>query len=556
MNVVAKSDGTKRARAVSKSKRAPPIYVPLHSTQLSRCLAHGLLFAPGGAVLAPGAGPVAGQVLEEARQGLDYGSVVLVEFEAGRNGFDHAAGDPAAAQNAHWEIPLAWVSRAVFRSAAEKDEFLARASTYEDVPVDALEYAIDPSLFGTGGLLDALGAPGSAAQADIAAGRNGAAIGRISGTIAALLACARWSGGTDSRLDDLHAACAVASTDGSPVSLVRELARAIDFHPSSDNGIVLAGVAAKILSAPGTNSGFDVDTFLPELCRQAEHGGVDAEMLARFETRAGAVLSGAAELREDAFADAQGKVTQRALLLFMLNPEIEALRKIRSRMGNIGQGVFSLACALAGCHGGIARCDAATKAPERAVFLGTTLLAWQIHQRQPMELSMAAGWTPAGAYESSLCVASFRVATATLPAPAQLLSLKSALADMDVDSTFDTSTGALAWRDEKDHGQEFFAYASKSPSFPRVEAVDICIHVDQKALAKGGARSFADACLATRESGVFARQSARGKVKGLELRVACRAGEIRPSIIQAATEVLLAQVRVIQGPVPALDPIA
>ncbi|MDB5974667.1 MAG: hypothetical protein JWR07_1427 [Nevskia sp.] len=546
MSVVAESIGSKRSRAPAKGKRLPQAYVALHSTQLSRCLANGLLFVPGGAPLAPIAAPVPAAVLEEARQGLGYGSVVLVEFAPRPAGLDHDQGGTESAVAQYREAPLAWVPRAVFRSRAEMDEFLARASSYDDVPIDALEYGIDASLFGTGGLLDTLATPRGAAQEDVAAARTGAEIGRIAGAIAAVLAGARWGGVTAKQVDDLHAAFTAAPIDGSPMSLIEALATAIDGHPGSQHGIALTAVAATILSGPGAASGFDVDAFLAELCRQALLGGIDAEVVAKFETRAGAVLSGATELRDNAFADAEGKVPLRALLLFMLNPEIEALRKIRARMADIGQGVFLLACALAGCHGGIARCNVSTKAPGRAVFLGTTMLAWRIHARQPVALAMDAGWTPAGTYESALGVAGFRLATSALPAPATLILLKSALAGMGIDSAFETASGALAWHDDAGKGRNFFAYASKSPSLPSVDAVDICIHFDQKALARGAARAWTEASTATRESGVFARQSARGKLKGVELRVACLAAAISPMLIRSAAEVLLRQAEVMQ----------
>ncbi len=556
MNVVAKNEAPKRVRAGTKSKRAPSIYAALHTTQLSRCLAHGLLFARGGSSLEPCAAPVPVEVLGRARQGLDYGSVVLVELDPARAGLDLAAGDAATLIAKHGEVPLAWVARVVFGSAAERDEFLARAGTYEDVPVSVLEYEVDSSLFGSGGLLDALDPPRDAELEGAAVVQHGVAIGRLSGTIAAVLACARWDATTAGQLDDLCGAFNAASIDASPLSLIRELARAVDDDTASEHGVAIVGVAASMLSTAGTNSGLDVDRFLSELCREAVLQGADAELVTVFEKRAASVLSGATELRDDAFSDAHGKVALRALLLFMLNPEIEALRKIRARMGNIGPGVCILACALAGCHGGIARCDVSTKAPDRAVFLGTTLLAWRIHVGQRPALENVAGWTRTGTFESSVGVGGFRMAAATLPAPARLHTLKTALAGMGIESTFDTGNGALSWSDAAADGQQFFAHASRTPSLPSTDSIDICTHVDQDALAKGVARAWTDACLTTRESGVFARQFARGKTKGLELRVACVATGLSPLVIRAATQLLIEQAKPIQRTSPVIDPAA
>jgi hypothetical protein len=375
----------------------------------------------------------------------------------------------------------------------------------------------------------------------------GAAIEKVSGVIAAVLASFRWGTATSTLVNALYAACVATAIKGSPATLVGEFAGAVDIVVSSNLGNDLVCIAATILESPGSNAGFDVDTFLAELCTRARARGLDDEVVSKFGARAAAVLSGATELRDDAFTDAGGKVALRALLLFMLNPEVEALQKIRTRMGNVGQGVFSLACALAGCHAGIARLGVSTKAPERAVFLGTTLLAWKICLKHPLVLERHSSWTLAGSYENVLSVSGLSLASIVLPAQRQLLFLQNALASMGIDSAFEIDTGALVWRTDVDTGSEFFAYSSNSPSFPRSEAIDICIHVKQKALLTSIARAATDASLAARESGVFARQSTRQKNKGLELRVCCIAENISPTIIDVASDLLLAQAKSYQN---------
>ena len=556
MNTVKNNVGPKRVRRTAKSNQLPGTYVALHSTQLARCLAHGLIFLAVRSILRPFAVPAIAELLEDARQGLSYGNVVLVEFEPDKLGLNQPRDGQATVSGEYREVPLAWVRRVVFRSNSERDEFLARASAYDDVSIDALEYGVDATLFGVNSLLGGIVTQCDSERASETELKVCVAIDKVSGVIAAVLASFRWGTATSQLVNALYAACVTTAIEGSPATLVAEFAGAVNFVASSNLGNDLVCVAATILAASESGTGFDVDTFLAELCTRASAVGLDAEMVSKFGSRAAAVLSGATELREDAFTDEGGKVALRALLLFMLNPEVEALQKIRARMGNIGQGVFSLACALAGCHAGIARLGVSTKAPERAVFLGTTLLAWKICFKRPLVLERHSSWTLAGSYENALSVSGLSLASIALPAQGQLLLLQNVLASMGIDSAFEIDTGALVWRAEVGTGSEFFAYSSNSPSFPRSEAINICIHVKQKALLTGIARAATDASLAARESGVFARQSIRQKNKGLELHVCCIAENISPTIISAASDLLLAQAKSYQKATTGFDRLA
>lgn len=547
MNDLSKSGTVKRARAPAKSKRRPALYVALHSTQLSRCLAHGLLFESGERTLVPFLAPVPEEVLEGARQGLEYGCVVLVEIEAGRSGNEKNDDSlPIEAAPLH-VYPLAWVKRAVFRSRLEHDDFLARASTYDDVPVDVVEYCVDASLFGTSGLLGADPAIRGATQGEVTGPSKSIAIGKISGALAAVLAGNRWAGGPRTgHVAELQAAIEATAVDGRPDTFIKALAGAIDTLPGAAQGTVLVGMGAAVLSELGNGAGFDVDRFLADTCGHGRLGGVDPEMLSKFEVRADAVLSGIAELRDDAFADAEGKVALRALLLFMLNPDIEALQKVRNRMPDIGQGVFSLALALAGCKGGIASFSSSTKAPKPSVFFGTTLVAWQIFFRLPVGLKSIARWTPDGSYETSLLIDDLVLTNASLPTPVPLVELKFVLERTGILAAFDHATGALTWQSNAGSGHQFFAHASNSPTLPTADCIDICIHINAKLLPTGILRACADACSETRQSGVFARQSAIGKVKVLELRIACLADRLSPEVIIAAQDTLRKQASALQ----------
>ena len=541
MSTMKNNIAPRRARASARSKRLPSTYIALHTTQLARCLAHGLLFLAVRSIIQPFAAPATAESLECARQGLDYGNVVLVEFEPDKFGFHETQDSQSAASGQYREVPLAWARRVVFRTSADKTEFLARVGAYADVPLDALEYEVDETLFSDNSLLDEIVGAGDSGHVSDAELHVGTTIEKIAGVVAAVLASFRQAEATEKLVDALNAACGGAAVKGSPATLVGEFARAIDIVPSSKLGNDLVCIAATMLAAPGNNTGFDVDTFLAELCASANADGLDVEMVGKFDVRAAAVLSGATELRDDAFTDTEGKVALRALLLFMLNPEVEALQKIRTRMVNIGQKVFSLAYALAGCHAGIARLGVSIKAPNRTVFLGTTFLAWEIFFRQPLTLEQYSAWTLAGTSENTLSAAGYPLVSIVSPVQKQLIRLKTALASMGIDAGFEIDTGALAWPTGTAGSTEFFAFPSTSPTLPRVEAIDICIHVEQKMLAKGSARAAADASLIARESGVFARQSTRGKNKGIELRICCIAEHISPATIDAASDALQAQ---------------
>jgi len=355
-------------------------YLALHGTDLARALAGGAVFPRKGYYLAStlaAAGKEVREAVAAARQGRDYGVVAVIEINP-RYPYTVAHIGACLRLPFHY-LPLAMVSRIVFRSDEDIEEFRARASGYADVPACVLPYHVDPRLFGG---LDTLGSLDQGCPAkyaglvppnEILEETN--AIDKLAGTIIMCRASAGAGQAVGSCESVFVEACKSLTGPINVGDLVLALALQLDPAPEGTLYASLAGKIAGAIAKINPGDGFDAEAFLGDLPTIIPGGSKDAALAMEFAGWASAVLSGNLDIGDDGFADFPGRTVARALLLLLLNPDAMRLQSVGRRLGVMGPSVHMLACALAGCLTGFAGLPAVLKARDPQRYLAVPLLA-------------------------------------------------------------------------------------------------------------------------------------------------------------------------------------
>lgn len=397
-------------------------YLALHGTDLARALAGGAIFPrkedwPAFA-MAASRGEV-GPAIEGARRGRDYGVVALVEAKQGH--LDALAGHGAARGRHSQYLPLAMISRIVFESDEDVEEFRARASGYVDVPASVVPYHVEPGLFGSrhaASLLDQdrqAKHAGLALTDDVLAAVD--AIDKLAGTISACLMGATRAQGEGSCLQVLVHACGRLEGPAGVGDLVGALALELDHDAENAIYASIASRAAEAIARIAPGDGFDADAFLDELAAMLPQGSKEAARAMELAGWASGVVSGSTDVADDGFADCPGKTVARALLLFLLNPDATRLQSVGRRLGVLGPSVHMLACAFAGGLAGFAGLPAALKAWDMQRYLAVPLLARSLAHGESTPLSDVLSLAEIGAGESSVTDEPCQLLSTSMPAP-------------------------------------------------------------------------------------------------------------------------------------------
>lgn len=541
-----------RGRAKPKAKvarRAPPAmaYLALHGSDLGRALAAGAitarssdqrLWAPLSMVGSDGLGGL----VDRAWQGRDYGVVALVEIPLGQLGLAGSGDAIRAAHLAPSYVPLALLSRIIFRSTGDLDEFRARSSGYEDVPADMVAYDVEPALFevAAGGLL-----PGPAIDRVDGESKSfpGLAevrtIDKLAGAISACLAVARQLP-EDARFErDLQEACAKGGGAEAASAFVRAMALQLDASADCAVNANLLARAAATLATVEPSAGFDGELFLANFAGMFEQGSEEEALARKFATSASAIFSGNQEVADDGFADRPGKTMLRGLLLFLLNPDAARLQSVGKRLGILGPSVRMLASSLAGCLSGFSAMPASLKAPGRDCYLAVPLLALRMSDGGFDGLDAVQCWGEDATGELVLSFEGRAIMTRKLAAPHGFPQLRALLASLGNVVAVDPDNGFLVWHDPELPGARLQARHCVTPVFPPREGIEISVTLENKLPRRDLLAYVARVNGTAMASGVFGTALGQGRKLVLQLGVVCDSfehGAISRAVLALASE--------------------
>ena len=497
-------------------------FVALHSTDATVFLSAGFLppratdpseqTAHGTSIIVS-ASPVPASLLDRACGTRDFGFPVLVEVEIPNDGIGQLGRGMFIADS---PIPIANALSLNFKTDEQLKEFHARAGSYGDVPISACVYKVDPALFGERDSAELFSFPEP--NNDLATARLRLA-DKIGGSIATYLAAARGV----SEAEALGWIQRAFATTGARLTLANVLGGLAAAMGGSDSGDVrLVEEAGNFLDSTDPGSGFRRQDFLSGLAGRAEATGDEkfAAFVNRFVKHAEDVAAARRELADDAFAETDGKIQLRALLLFMLNPDPDRLLLAPRRIKILGTRVFCLAAAVAGGFGGLARLPSSMKAPNRQAFSGLTLLVHQAISGREVMLERALAWDAKGVRQDVLTVAGNELARAEA-APPKVLSTAFGIASrVGLKPTFRTETGELEIKSDK-YNFPITLRISKVPTVPLIDG----LRAGAQLLSTGGVKRLGECVRAINESaqetGTFAKVFMVNQHRGIEVFATC-----------------------------------
>lgn len=457
-------------RKKTTSPKQTRLLAAFHETNLALCLASGFVgprtepsaapdhhLAHGGLVCSTF--PVAAEDITAARGGLDYGSVALVEIRR-EPAMERQSLDDGGCRLPS-RIPLAYVEKVYFQSDAAKKDFIARAGSYGDVPVDVVDYATDSTLFPESSLefgRDQSRDIGQQVRDPIEP------IDKVAGGIASLVHVAQHT--PSLRVDELLLAAINAGQQG-VMGIAAAVASLLDPVDTK-----LAMAAARQLEQCHPRQGFDPATFLEQVAAMPGYGSV----VGRFSRHALDIVSARREVSDDAFSDADGKVGARALLLFMLNPDAEKMDAVQARVPNLGARVHALASFFVGCFLGLAAMPVSWKATSRDAFLAVGLIAFKLGSATEPELQSQVEWQPDGSGHTKILHGTRVLAERIVPPPPALRNIAQIATRLKLEPRFTEGMLSLS----KPGLTDVQVKIGQSIAFPREPIVEIIATLDAR----------------------------------------------------------------------------
>lgn len=230
-------------------------------------------------------------------------------------------------------VPLSEVTRAVFRSEAERDIVLNRR--LENVPVELLRLEVDQSLFGDNGE-PRFGKPSVESEAS---NRRWREADQLGGAIAGLLAAATLHPGVTGRV----------------IAFLEESAEPLGLDDLLDCSRETVGTAAiATVRRHHDQQGQDGSLLLEELVAALGETGMPAKELQAFSIKMTSILSSDDVRKRGSLSD-ERNVLLRALSLLVQRPSLDEVLADRVAGELPGPTVYLIASVLAGLRDGLAR---------------------------------------------------------------------------------------------------------------------------------------------------------------------------------------------------------
>jgi hypothetical protein len=469
---------------MAKRKRLPKGvlgYALFHETNLLLCMASGYFGArgepgaiadhhnAGGNQLQLHTGPITPDDVAAAMGSARYGGVVLVEVstDALPNNPSHVTPSGLRLER---RVPLCFARRACFPSEQSRSDFLAKLGGYGDIRGDVLRLEDDADLFPKSVPQLALNENTStpAPRPPVAANPMDKIAGAVAGLLAALRASPTLQAASVGRaiLGSEHPARSAAE-------LVSLAANTWDVSLERTGQELLIFHAAKLLAEEPPGSGISPRDFLRRFVDDFAKDSASREVASKFAKRADDIIAARSEIASDGLADASGKIGARALLLFLLNPDIDRLADAPKRIEGLGPKVHAVASALCGAYLGFASMSAKVKAPDQSSYLGTSLLAFRLLEALPPELEIATTWNDNGTGSASLQIASFALVRQPVSLPETLLKAYGLCKQMPLKPKLDPASGIISLSPGSLGLEHASLRMSLTYSFPRNPAVEL-----------------------------------------------------------------------------------
>ena len=502
----------------AREPKDPLAYAAMHETNLALCFASGFLtprheksaardhhWRSGGKLILSGK-PVSPELVAAARGGLNYGNVVLAEISTAR--LDTENSSDLGQVELRGPLPLANLRRALFRSPAERDEFVAKIAGYADVPGGVIELAVDADAFPKSEPALELFATESVDVGPYAVSRTYDVLG---GAVVALLHHLRTLGEVVP-LELLRDVLSIAPGETAQVDIAGGLAGALDSEGGSQ-GALVARLVMELLIARPSGTGFNPAAFLDQLheavARLPANAGAPID---KFVDHAKDILSARKDIRDDAHADAAGKVVSRALLLFLLNPDPEKLYSLRKRPNKLGKSVYSLALFFSGGYKGLAGLPGLWKSFDTQAFLAIGVFAAKLFYGLAVPLNIVRSWNQVGSCVETLTCEGYALARRAIPVDLAIEALVKHAQMLEWVVSFDPDNGALSLAIPKGSAsRRASARMVAMPTFPREPSIEIATVCDKVFSRKDVVRIVNETNAVAASKALFARATPRGK---------------------------------------------
>ena len=539
----AKNARPKRSAIEPKERLA---YAAMHETNLALCLASGFLAArheksaardhhwrSGGNVIVSGK-PVSPELVATARGGLNYGNVVLAEISTA--GFDASKSSVSGQIELRAPLPLASLRRALFRSTAERDEFVAKIAGYADVPGGIIELAVDADAFPKKEPALELFAADSM---DVGPNAISLPYDALGGALLALLHHLR-TVGDDVPLELLRDVLNFAPVKVPLAEIAGGLAGALDPRGGSQ-GALVARLVMELLMARQPGTGFNPAAFLDQLheavARLPASAGAPID---KFVEHAKDILAARKDISDDAHADSAGKVVSRALLLFLLNPDPEKLYNLRKRPNKVGKCVYSLAMFFSGAFKGLAGLPSLWKSSNTQAFLAIGVFASRVFHGLPAPVGIGRSWDQTGSCIDMLSCESYSFASRVIPADLEITKVLKHAEALHWPTSFDLGTGGLSFSTERDGvPRQLSARIASSPTFPRERSIEVVMLCLKEFTKKDVVRIVNEVNGSSSFKAVFARATMRRKTLAVECYAFVSGMSITEDSLKAAVAALL-----------------
>ncbi|QZA56405.1 MULTISPECIES: hypothetical protein [unclassified Pseudomonas] len=423
---------------------------------------------------------VSRQALTNAREGLSWGEVVLIEVEV--QGHAHEGGRANLLQ----PILLSDCLACWLRSRDAVVELEARLEAFDDTVANALELKVDPALFpGNDGAGDS--------DAEKALSLFSEEVKAVDGEELAVRVEGEGQYVEISSLDKLSGAVSLLSWQiiriGCSLELLRQL---LDVPVGPENGVVrfasqiysvlrpqevssedfrIFVAAASMLGELDPRKGFDVDDFISEVSGRLVVELDSSPEIKIFAETIRKVLDNRIELTSSKIDDS-GRIAQRALMIFLLTSGPEQMMRWISARPDVGQSVSILAFMLSGLYYGLGGIPASAKAISRQAFLGATVVGRSIAVGGVVPVHVHRKWGPLAEEYEQLVVSDFAVADIVKPASRSLTEVLGRLREKGYETEINPSDGCINVSfDVRGEASKLIVYVG--PSVFRVPSDDV-----------------------------------------------------------------------------------
>ncbi|HBN9875278.1 TPA: hypothetical protein L3958_001178 [Pseudomonas aeruginosa] len=438
----------------SQNKTIRRWFVSVHQNRLMEAFARGFLATDNSHEVFVAECRVSREALSNAREGLSWGEVVLVEV----NIQDHAH----QGGRAHFCQPIllrdcmaCWL-----RSRDAVVELEARLETFDDTVANALELKVDPALFPENG-----NAEDADAEKTLSLFSEGVrTVDEIVGEELATRAEGEVRYVEASTLNKLSGAVSLLSWQiiriGRPLELLRQL---LDVPVGQESGVVrfasqiysvlrpqeinsedyrIFVAAASMLGELDSRKGFDVDHFISEVSRRLVTEVDGPPEIKIFAETIQKVLDNRIELTSSKIDDS-GRIAQRALMIFLLAPDPEQMMRWISARPDVGESVSILAFMLSGLYYGLGGIPSSTKAISRQAFLGATVVGWSIAVGGVVPVHVHREWGPFAEEHEQLVVSGLILADIVKQASRSLTEVLGRLKERGYEAEINPSDGCI-----------------------------------------------------------------------------------------------------------------